>query len=167
MRFVKRILLVAVSLPLCLCLWAEEPDTTDVTYTIVDHITLSGLHSVSQPDAMLQRLIPPQQQTATTDTDGGEIAGVTGAHTGGYRIQVFSDSNPRTARNEANAKAGNITSRFPEYRPYVTYDAPYWRLRIGDFRTYEDAVDALETIKEAFPSYRRELRVVRDRINVN
>ena len=166
MRFVKRILPVAVSLPLCLCVWADEPDTTDVTYTIVDHITLSGIHSVSQPDAMLQRLIPPQQHPAMSDTDSGEIV-VTGAHTGGYRIQVFSDSNPRTARNEANAKAGNISSRFPDYHPYVTYDAPYWRLRVGDFRTYEAATDALEAIKEAFPSYRRELRVVRDRINVN
>lgn len=166
MRFVKRILPVAMSLTLCLSLWADTTDSIDATYTIVDQITLSGIHTVSQPDALLQRLVPPQQRIEADDNDSAESFG-TSAHTGGYRIQVFSDSNPRTARNEAGAKAGNISARFPEYRPYVTYDAPYWRLRIGDFRTYEDATDAMEAIKEAFPSYRRELRVVRDRINVN
>lgn len=165
MRYIKRILLITACLPLNMIILAEEADTVDVTYTIVDHITVSGIHSVSQPDEMLQRLVPPQQTVKAGDDD--LIVPSSNVHTGGYRIQIFSDSNPRTARNEANAKAGNIASKFPEYKSYVTYDAPYWRLRIGDFRNYEDAIDALETIKEAFPAYRRELRVVRDRINVN
>lgn len=146
---------------------ADGADTAGVTCSIVDHISLNGLHSVSQPDALSKRLAPPQQAMSEAADDAPVAPAATGTHTGGYRIQVFSDSNPRTARNEANAKAGNIASRFPEYRSYVTYDAPYWRLRIGDFRTYEEAIDVVDAIKEAFPAYRRELRVVRDRINVN
>lgn len=165
MRFVKRISIVAACLPISMNVLAEEPDTTDVAYSIVEHITMSGIHTVSHPDAMSQRLFSGQMTKASDDDNTSAVSA--GVHTGGYRIQIFSDSNPRTARNEANAKAGNIASRFPEYKSYVTYDAPYWRLRIGDFRTYEDAIDVLEAIKETFPAYRRELRVVRDRINVN
>jgi hypothetical protein len=117
---------------------------------------------------MSQRLIPPQQLPTADGEENAAPASTTSPRSGGgYRIQVFSDSNPRTARNEARAKAGNIAARFPEYRTYVTYDAPYWRLRIGDFRSYEAAHEALSAIKEAFPAYRRELRVVRDRININ
>ncbi len=34
------------------------------------------------------------------------------------------------------------------------------------FQTYEDATDAVMELKNAFPAYRRELRVVRDRIRI-
>lgn len=85
----------------------------------------------------------------------------------GYRVQVFSDNNVRTARNEARVKQRNIKARFPQYGSYVTYNSPYWRLRVGDFKTQEEANTALLAIRRAFPAYARELRVVRDRINVS
>ncbi len=84
----------------------------------------------------------------------------------GYRIQVFSDNNARTAEREAHSKAAAISESFPQWGTYITYDSPYWRLRVGDFQTYEDATDAVMELKNAFPAYRRELRVVRDRIRI-
>lgn len=84
----------------------------------------------------------------------------------GYRVQVFSDNNVRTARNEARLKQRNIKARFPQYESYVTYNSPYWRLRVGDFKTQEEAQAALNAIRRALPAYARELRVVRDRIKV-
>ncbi|MDE5745597.1 MAG: SPOR domain-containing protein, partial [Paramuribaculum sp.] len=64
-------------------------------------------------------------------------------------------------------KGNNIPERFPTYRTYVKYTSPYWRLRVGDFRTRREAEDAAEAIKQAFPSYSREIRVVADRITVS
>lgn len=134
------------------------PDST-AHVTIIGHITASGENTVTIPDALRER-ITPDEHAAIADKTASPTA-----VSGGYRIQVFSDSNPRTAQSEARSKSANISSRFPSIRTYVTYDAPYWRLRVGDFTTYEDASDALSLLKEAFPSYRRELRIVRDHIN--
>lgn len=83
----------------------------------------------------------------------------------GYRIQVFSDNNPRSAKNEAMIKERNILARFPLLSSYLTYRAPSWRLRVGDFRTREEAMHYLHQLKEAFPSYAREMILVKDRIN--
>ena len=136
--------------------WAQTPDTQrPEPLTIIEHISSTEGHSVTMPEALKLRMIPRTHQAATTAST---------AVSGGYRIQVFSDSNPR-AQGEARGKASDISSKYPQWRTYVTYDAPYWRLRIGDFTNYEDANDALSALKEAFPSYKRELRIVRDHIN--
>ena len=83
----------------------------------------------------------------------------------GYRVQVFSDANSRTARKEAISKRNSIIGAFPGISTYLFYDAPAWRLRVGDFKTREEAVDLKSKITEMFPTYARELIIVRDRIN--
>ncbi len=90
-----------------------------------------------------------------------------GAKTGGYRVQVFLDNNARTAKNEARTRARNISEQFPHYPTYVVYSSPYWRLRVGNFRTRDDADAAAAELSAAFPAYAREIRVVRDRIVVS
>lgn len=131
-------------------------DTNTSATTIIEHITTVDGHTIDIPDALKGRLTPQVHQHVNPTS---QVAN------GGYRIQVFSDSNPR-AHGEAKGKATNINSRFPQWKSYVTYAAPYWRLRIGDFTNYEDANDALAALKDAFPAYKRELRIVRDHINV-
>ncbi len=84
----------------------------------------------------------------------------------GYRVQVFSDSNQRTAKNEARTKQRNVASRFPQYPIYVTFASPYWRVKVGDFVKMEDAEELASKIRRSFPSFAREVRVVRDRINL-
>ncbi len=122
--------------------------------SIVEHITTDTNNTITQPDSLKQRLLPDTTATHTT------------TRMGGYRIQVFSDNNSRTAKNEARTKARNISAAFPQYRTYVTYNSPYWRLKVGDFRTQQEATEVADAIKEAFPSYKREIRIVRDRINI-
>lgn len=130
---------------------------------IVDNIEADSTCSVSQPEQLRLRL---QKQTQSIDPDTiTEHGHVSGKHIAGYRIQVFSDNNTRTAKVEARSMARNISERFPEYRTYVIYNSPFWRLRVGDFLSEEDANDAAVEIKSAFPAYRREVRVVRDKIN--
>ena len=83
----------------------------------------------------------------------------------GYRIQVFSD-NQRHAKTEAQNKQQQIRNKFPEMGTYIIYNSPFFRLRVGDFRSYEEANRALQDLKNAFPQFAREMRVVRDKINV-
>lgn len=84
----------------------------------------------------------------------------------GYRIQAYSDNNFRTAKNSAKARARAIAMKYPQYRSYLTYKAPFWRLKIGDFRTHGEAVKVLGQMRKSFPAFSGELSVVRDKINV-
>lgn len=85
----------------------------------------------------------------------------------GYRVQVFDDNNVRTAKAHAQERKQMIQSRFPEFQAYVTFNSPYWRVKVGDFRTRSEAEAAMGAIRSAFPSIGAQLRVVRDRINTH
>lgn len=85
----------------------------------------------------------------------------------GYRVLAFSDNNANTARNEARERARQISERLPQYRTYITYESPFWRLRVGDFKTIEAAEEAADEIRHNFPQFSREVRVVKDRIRTN
>ena len=83
----------------------------------------------------------------------------------GFRIQAYSD-NQSTAKAAAQQRARDIAMKFPQYRSYISYKAPAWRLRIGDFKTQREAQAALQRIKSVYPKYAREIVIVRDRINI-
>ena len=84
----------------------------------------------------------------------------------GYRIQAYTDNNVRTAKAAAQQRARDIAMKFPQYRSYISYKAPAWRLRIGDFKTQREAQAALQRIKSVYPKFAREMVIVRDRINI-
>ena len=84
----------------------------------------------------------------------------------GYRIQAYSDNNYKTAKAAAQKRARDIAMKFPQYRSYISYEAPAWRLRIGDFKTHREAQAALHRIKSVYPKFAREMVIVRDRINI-
>ncbi len=133
------------------------------TTTIVDHITLGTKNVVTQPDQLTRRLFPV---TDVEEEQKEEMQRPVNGRMAGFRVQVFSDNNSRTAKNEARSKQRKISSRFPQYQTYVMYTSPYWRLNVGDFRTQQEANAAADELRKAFPAYSKEIRVVRDRINV-
>ena len=85
----------------------------------------------------------------------------------GYRVQVFDDNNPRTARSNAEAAHRRLAAEFPEMRSYISFNSPYWRVKAGDFRTRAEAEAAMAEIQHAFPALAGYIRIVRDKINVN
>ena len=84
----------------------------------------------------------------------------------GFRIQAYTDNNPKTAKAAVQQRAREIAMKFPQYRSYISYKAPSWRLRIGDFKTQREAQAALQRIKSIYPKFAREMVIVRDRINI-
>jgi len=83
----------------------------------------------------------------------------------GYRIQAFSGNQPQS-RAEAEARAKEIKSLFPEISTYVKYNAPVWRLRIGDFQTTDEATSFMKKLKKQLPLLGKEMNVVTDEIKV-
>lgn len=161
MMMTRRFLSLILPALCALNAFAEEPADTAAAAplpTIADHIMASGTATVSQPAKLNERLRPVDASSPQATETGSRKA------TGGYRIQVYSGNNARYSKGEAQNRAAAIAAAFPEHATYVTYDAPYWRLRVGDFRTYEDASAALSVLKAQFPAYARELRLVRSKI---
>lgn len=78
----------------------------------------------------------------------------------GYRIQVFMESG-----TEALTRAEEVKKKFTEKNKgtnaYLTFDAPYYRVRVGDFRTRLDAEKFLLKINRRYPN----AWVIKDEIN--
>lgn len=64
----------------------------------------------------------------------------------GFRILVIS-SNNRNAVTEAKT---TIYRHFPELRAYMMYQAPFFRLKVGNFRERSDAEAYLSPIQKLF-----------------
>ncbi len=84
----------------------------------------------------------------------------------GYKIQAFSGNNQRTSKNEAYYKQGLVSSSFPQYEAVVTFDSPFWRLRVGNFKSREDANEVMMQMKAAFPSFGKEMYIVVDEVKI-
>ena len=111
-------------------------------------------------DKKKEELTPKKPKRQHTSQQTIENRGV------GYRIQAYSDNNYKTAKASAQKRARDIAMKFPQYRSYISYKAPAWRLRIGDFKTKREAQAALQRIKSVYPKFAREMVIVRDRINI-
>lgn len=67
----------------------------------------------------------------------------------GYRVQIFMEIGNEAIRHAESMKK-SFTDAFPELPIYLTYDQPYYRLRVGDFRNRVEAEKYLRLIKPKF-----------------
>jgi hypothetical protein len=78
----------------------------------------------------------------------------------GFRILVLNT----TARAKAVEAKTKMYREFPELKSYLTFQSPKFHLKVGNFRSREEAETYLESIRQFFPAG---VYVVRDRIEVN
>lgn len=86
--------------------------------------------------------------------------------TRGYKIQAFSGNNQRTSRNEAISKQNSINSAFPELETVILFESPFWRLRVGNFKTREEAEEVMSEMRSRFPSFGKEMYIVVDEVKI-
>ncbi|MDR1652070.1 MAG: SPOR domain-containing protein [Prevotellaceae bacterium] len=79
-----------------------------------------------------------------------------------YRIQVFS-SNQRNAKSEAASIERQLRSSFSSAIVQVNYASPFWKVRIGEFVTREEADKFRQEVIAAMPSQRSQIYVVAER----
>ena len=69
----------------------------------------------------------------------------------GYRIQIYSGSGSQS-KKEALEKRNKMLELFPAINNvYVVYNAPFWRVRVGNYRDRSEAMVLLNKIKVHFP----------------
>lgn len=83
----------------------------------------------------------------------------------GYRVQVFSSNQQQQAKAEALQMEKNLREQLTE-EIYVSYSTPFWKVRIGNYRTHEAAMRAKEEIIRALPELQSSTYVVKDKIQV-
>jgi len=78
----------------------------------------------------------------------------------GYRIQIFSDSGINSSDRAKQAR-DQFLFRFPYIQAYVSWKAPNYRVRVGDFKIRLEAEKVLQTIINDYPN----AWVIKDEIN--
>lgn len=68
----------------------------------------------------------------------------------GYRIQVYFGSGQQ-ARKEANEAKASCISLFPTQKAHILYQTPFYKVRVGDFRTRNEAFIWHKKIVRKFP----------------
>jgi len=107
------------------------------------------IHKDARIDALIKKQIDINEETTR---DSRRTAS-------GYRILVM-NSNDRKKVFDAKAR---IYQLYPELKPYLLYQAPFYKLKVGNFRTKEEAEEYLTELSRDFP---KGLFVVRDIIEV-
>ena len=79
----------------------------------------------------------------------------------GYRVQIFFGSS-KSARNLANEARVKFISSHKDVKAHLEYTNPYWKVRVGDYRTQSEALFFLQEIKEEYP----EAFIVKDIIEI-
>lgn len=156
---------IFLRLPLFLFVWMVYPVCAQDQYrgqafSIIDALQESvpgkGNVEINQ-SAAIRNLLGTRQISMNDDTHFLEIPG--------FRAQVFS-GNLRNSKDEAFKKEKEIKEIFPEMVTYVTYVAPFWRLRVGDYRSHEEAYHTMRVLMDAFPSYAKEMYIVREDVKI-
>jgi len=78
----------------------------------------------------------------------------------GYRILVVSSND----RNKVMAAKSKLYQQFPALQVYLMYQAPFYKLKAGNFKERKDAEDYLPNVQQIFPSG---VYIIRDTIEVN
>ncbi len=69
----------------------------------------------------------------------------------GWRVQIFFDSGPNSKRKATEA-LNRFATKYHNEKTYLSFKEPYYRVRVGDFRTRLEAEGFLNSIKADYPN---------------
>ena len=71
--------------------------------------------------------------------------------TDGYRLEIFFKSGA-LAREKALDVKTDFLRRYPEINAYISFLSPNFKVRVGDFRTKNEAIKLKNTIRRDYPN---------------
>lgn len=128
------------------------PDTSIVQY--LERSITGGTVQITQPAELSRRV---SRGAGSVESDAVKVPV--------YRIQLYS-SNNSNAKAEAEELLREVELQFPGLLAVVSYVSPFWRLRVGEFRTYEEASAMQLQIQNKFPEMERGILIIRERVNM-
>lgn len=169
----------------CLCLWSaiglQAQDTYPVTTGGIQPSTVDSLAAdsaaadtlaISIWRDMMPEVIVHQPSYIRVLAEGGYVhrtyapqkrKKVIRANPLGYRVEVYQSNDQRMGQQEAQRIYAQLNGRV-SVPVYVRFYTPFWRVRLGDFRSLEEANNFKRSFIMQFPSMRTHTYVVRDHI---
>ncbi|MFR9165806.1 MAG: SPOR domain-containing protein [Dysgonomonas sp.] len=135
----------------------NQPKAGQGSITIYQDETIEGLIGLKSAAEGTTTPVQNDQNTGETPVKHEPTNYI---QTKGYKIQVFSGNDQRRSKNEAYSKKEMIQSSFPDMEVAITFRSPVWRVRVGNFKTYEQAFQAMKELKDAFPTFGKEMQIV-------
>lgn len=68
----------------------------------------------------------------------------------GYRVEIFFSA-AMDAKEQALKKKKEFLSRYPDFNVHIMFSAPNFKVRVGDFRTKNDALKLYKMIQNDYP----------------
>jgi hypothetical protein len=133
----KRFFLSAICLIVSQFIFAQVTFNADSTAQPVRNGILENIHIDNDPrlDKMLNWHI--HQNTLINGIDG-------------FRVEIFFSSN-YDAYDKAKKGKVEFLSLYPDNTVHIKYDAPNFRVRVGDFRTKNEALKLHREINKDYP----------------
>ncbi len=164
----KKILFIALSL--AFCGWVKSQDVVLSDATIAPDSAVIEDENTAQitiyhvmkdnvqvfADSSIHRLL--QDKIAGTERQLIQVQG--------YRVQVFSSNHQQLAKSQAFDIEKQLNESGLAVPVYVQYNAPFWKVRLGNFRTQDEAQLLKAEIVRAFPELQADTYIVRDQIQV-
>lgn len=93
-----------------------------------------------QQDARIPMLV--EKHIAINKANNGKFSG--------WRIQIYSSSGT-TSRAEAQSVRKAFLTKYPDVNAYLIYQPPFFKIRVGDFRTKSEAYSFYKQILPEYP----------------
>lgn len=122
--FFSHVLLAQVTFP-------EEVNPVDSTHSILNNLNV-------EQDARLNKMLNWHIQ------NNKKREGIDG-----YRVEIFFSSD-LDAKEKALEKKVEFLSKYPDFRVHVLFYAPNFRVRVGDFRTKNEAFKLFKEIENDY-----------------
>ena len=100
------------------------------------------------------------QSSAIQKAMASHISGNSSRTMSGYRVRIYFDNQQNSRAVSENAMR-RFESLYPGIAAYRNYQAPFFKVTVGDFRTKSEAMELLQAIKATFPT----AFVVKENIN--
>lgn len=139
----KRILLILALLTVSIAASAQLDSLTRASMDT----TLVGRDIMS----LVGSKVNVSQSSAVRNALNNYIRSNNGKKIQGYRIRVYYDNTPQ-ARTRSESIAAYVRTQFPENGVYRTFEAPNYKVTVGDFRSKEEALKIYMTLKGIYPT---------------
>lgn len=83
----------------------------------------------------------------------------------GWRVQIYSSNSQLVAKQEAETLKKTLENEISE-PIYINFMQPFWKVRIGNFQTLDEAKTYRDELVQQFPDLQAESYPVRDVITV-
>lgn len=112
----------------------------------------TGAEVVMAQDSLISHLISLQQQV---NKQNGKTV---------FRVQLYSGNNMQTSRQEATAVKAMYLEKYPDEEVFTPFLAPYWKVRVGTFETYNEALKLRTKLERELSDIKESIYIVSTKI---